>query len=560
MSAILKIFLFISLVKNSVASTSDLLVQTALGSLSGFYLNASYGRTYRAFEGIPYAKPPLDDLRFEPPQRYGPWKSVLTARQPASKCLQNMPPMPANPNGGMEGAEDCLYLNIYTPLQNQNRTDLLPVIFWIHGGGFHFGNGHMEGSSYIMNRDVVYVNLNYRLGILGFMSTEDDIVPGNMGLKDQSMALRWVHENIISFGGDPDRITIAGGSAGGASVHYHMLSPMSRGLFQGAISISGTALKPWAQAKNSAERSRSVASLLGCTTNTTKLMLECLKSQPASNIMQLTRKFQPWEFNPLREFGPVVEKNSAEPFIDQSPVDIMVSGNVADVPWLITVTSEEGLVPVAEFVENERLMTQLDAHWETIAPNLLDFNFTILKAKHVLVSETIRSHYLGNDKIERKNALPLIRMISDRLYLGPAQKSAKLMAAANRSPVWFSSYNYRAPFSLTQVFGATGSYGVSHGDDAMLILSYPGLPAITYKPMLDMQSVLLNIIESFMKNGIPATNSAWPKVNPLTESLDYLQMSGPQELVAVSNSNFADRKFWSSIDFQENVITNPSVI
>lgn len=129
------------------------------------------------------------------------------------------------------------------------------------------------------------------LFVTGFLSTEDDVVPGNMGLKDQSMALRWVHDNVEYFGGDPKRITLGGLSAGGASVHYHYMSPLSVGLFQRGVSMSGTALNCWSQTENALEKAKKLATLLGCPTNSTETLVNCLRYRPARSVIDAVDNF-----------------------------------------------------------------------------------------------------------------------------------------------------------------------------------------------------------------------------------------------------------------------------
>lgn len=125
------------------------------------------------------------------------------------------------------GEEDCLHVNVYTPRVDPKAR--FNVIIFIHGGAFMFNHGTSYGPKIIMDRDIVYVTFNYRLGPLGFLSTEDEVVPGNNGIRDQILALKWVKDNIAYFGGNPESITITGMSAGGASVHMHYLSPLSKG-------------------------------------------------------------------------------------------------------------------------------------------------------------------------------------------------------------------------------------------------------------------------------------------------------------------------------------------
>lgn len=140
-------------------------------------------------------------------------------------CLQY-----SHENGGaaaVKGNEDCLYLNIYRP--NDQSLNNMDVIFYIHGGAFMFNNGGSNQPIYLLDKDVVLISINYRLGPLGFLSLEDKVLPGNNGLKDQALALKWVKANIHYFGGNPNSITITGMSAGSASVHLHTLSPSTTG-------------------------------------------------------------------------------------------------------------------------------------------------------------------------------------------------------------------------------------------------------------------------------------------------------------------------------------------
>ena len=194
------------------------------------------------------------------------------------------------PSNSVQGDEDCLYLNVYAPLRRENQS--LPVIVLIHGGAFQYLHGDwLLQPHYLVKEDVIVVGMNYRLSSLGFLSTEDEVVPGNMGLKDQSMALRWVKTHIQAFGGDPTKVTIVGGSAGGTSVHYHYLSRMSAGLFQSGMSFSGTALDCWTQTENSREKSMRLAELVNCPTGDARKMIECMRERPAKDIVAAQTKF-----------------------------------------------------------------------------------------------------------------------------------------------------------------------------------------------------------------------------------------------------------------------------
>jgi len=194
--------------------------------------------------GIPYAAPPVGALRWRPPQPAKPWAGVRACTQYGASCIQgNAPDHPGVQSGAQ--SEDCLYLNVWTPAKT--RRERLPVMVWIHGGGFISGSGVLPvpgGTMLSSIEHVIVVSFNYRLGVFGFfahaqLSRESPHdVSGNYGLLDQMEALRWVRRNIAAFGGDPRRVTIFGQSAGGQSVIAQLVSPLSRGLFSRAASES----------------------------------------------------------------------------------------------------------------------------------------------------------------------------------------------------------------------------------------------------------------------------------------------------------------------------------
>ncbi|MBB4613468.1 carboxylesterase/lipase family protein [Novosphingobium taihuense] len=200
-----------------------------------------------AYLGIPYAKPPVRELRWRAPQEANSWRGVLNADRFSPLCVQPMRSSMANQYSGPEAiSEDCLYLNVWT------RPGLrkAPVIVYIHGGAFYVGSGSVGiyGGEALANEGAVFVNLNYRVGPLGFLATPElraespDGASGNYGLLDQIAALRWVKANIARFGGDPENVTIAGQSAGSMSVLALQASPLAKGLFDKAVGMSGANL------------------------------------------------------------------------------------------------------------------------------------------------------------------------------------------------------------------------------------------------------------------------------------------------------------------------------
>jgi para-nitrobenzyl esterase len=237
------------------------------------------------FLGIPYAMAPVGELRWQPPKRHVHWSGILDASRAGSACAQMRFRHP-----GMEGSEDCLYLNIYTPEGAGRR---LPVMVWIHGGTFIGGAGAWYPAKALVARgNLVVVTINYRLGPFGFLASRslDAGDPrghsGNYGLLDQQAALRWIRDNIGAFGGDPHRVTVAGQSAGAISIGLHLVSPAAAGLFTQAILESGPFLGPLHHTRTLAEaeaRGDNFAVKLGC--DKTSDVAACLRAKTTAQVL-----------------------------------------------------------------------------------------------------------------------------------------------------------------------------------------------------------------------------------------------------------------------------------
>ncbi|CAK9812183.1 Venom carboxylesterase-6 [Anthophora quadrimaculata] len=548
---ITSILLLFSLTNLSLQDEESPTVNTSLGSLTGTYKISRHGKKYQAFEGVPYAEPPVGKLRFQPPKPVQSWGGNLSATKKGSICTQYLMKEMAINGDRVVGCEDCLYINIYAPVRDNNE-ELVPVMFWIHGGAYQFGSGNYANETLLMDKNIVLVTVNYRLGPFGFLSTGDSVVPGNMGLKDQSVALRWVHDNIKNFGGDPAQITIFGINAGGSSVHYHYMTSWSADLFQRGISISGVALDSWTQTKKAPEKAKKLGALMGCPTADSNEMINCLQNRPARLISEAIGDFMYWLYNPFTPFGPVVEKEGSNPFISESPINMIVKGKVANVPWISGVVSEEGLFPAGEFVNNEQLLKQLNDNWDDIAPHLLDFNDTLPVSQHKMVADKIRKHYLGSKEINADSVMSLIHMIGDRLFAVNFEKAARLQAKVNKSPVWCYHYTYRASRSISDFISSTKNFGVSQGDDIFLVIESE-LLATTNPKDNAMQQLLVEFYTSFAIEGKPHVgNGKWEQLKHDDKSFRYLHMAAPEKVCMHSDDNFAHKKFWSTIKFKEN--------
>lgn len=236
------------------------------------------GKRLHVFYGIPYARQPLAKLRFLPPSPVQTWRHVWNSRRMASPCMQRMGEIryPIHLRSLNNASEDCLYLNVWAPVREVGSPASRAVIALFHGGGFSHGSTASmlyDGSAIAALGDLIVVTISYRLGIFGFLDAGHREAPGNVGLLDQRLALQWIRRNAEAFGGDPLKVTLLGLSAGAVSSGLHMASPLSRGLFQGAIMEGGG---PFCAAfveksRKSMDRGSRLASLLGCAKTGTDL-------------------------------------------------------------------------------------------------------------------------------------------------------------------------------------------------------------------------------------------------------------------------------------------------
>jgi len=401
------------------------------------------------------------------------------------------------------------------------------------------------------------VTINYRLGLLGFLSTGDEHLPGNLGMKDQVAALKWVNKNIEHFGGNPKSITISGLSAGSVSTHYHYLSPLSRGLYTRGISMSGVALNPWGLQENPLETTKIVAKALGCSHDDNKEMVKCIKWRNGKQINEATRLLRPWLYNPYSPVAPVVDKASKNPFLPENPYKMMIDGNINDVPWIVSVTTSEGLYPAADYMVKENFLPDLEKRWDELAPYIMHYMHTISDDKKTEVSEKIKQYYLKGEPISKKTYPELVQMIGDRVFVESSETAAKLQAKANKSPVYFYQYDFTGEERISFAYLFTDSkekYGVSHGDDAMFVFSdlpkkiEPKLPPGDEK----MKETMLDMWMSFVKTGIPNIPGWTPVDKDPNALLNYLFIGPQQQMEMRTTKELGHRSFWESLPFAEN--------
>ena len=274
-----------------VAEDTEVL-RTSTGPIQGKVLEFD-GKKVEAFFGIPYAKPPLGDLRFMKPVAVDEWSDLKMTKNFSKACVQASYVHGQNVSVDYsDSSEDCLTINVWKPHGGAAKK---AVLVYIYGGAFQFGDSSLfynDGLPFSALNDVLFVSFNYRVGVFGFLSTHHSDAPGNEGFYDQLMALKWIKQNVAVFGGDPEAITLFGQSSGAFSVGLHMYSPLSRGLFKRVIFESGTALSLITfQMKNEISRFHTLIGLTNCSygiygEEKYNKTMECIRKVDAHQIME----------------------------------------------------------------------------------------------------------------------------------------------------------------------------------------------------------------------------------------------------------------------------------
>ncbi|GAB0100184.1 Carboxylic ester hydrolase [Sergentomyia squamirostris] len=544
----LVIFLLVLIGSFSVRATEND-QEDALVNLPNGPLRGEKTPKFFSFKGIPYAEAPIGERRFEPTELYREkWSEVRNATEFGESCMQ-LVHIPIDDN--LRGAEDCLFLNVYT--SSLDETKNLPVFFYIHGGAFMFGGSVYYNPERIFDhQELVLVTINYRVGPLGFLSTENEVVPGNMGLKDQVLALQWVKKNIHLFGGDADSVTITGLSAGGASTHLHYFSSLSSGLFHRGHSMSGCALNPWVMMENGKKKATKLATHFSCSTDDPKQMIACLKTKPAEEIVKASKLFMPWLYNPFSPFGVVVEKPGPKAFLTAHPEDLLRAGKVAQVPWIVSLTDAEGLYPVADFVHPASKLEELKNKWTELAPAVLDYAGSVSPKDQKTVAEIVRKFYMKDEEISEKNLDKLVDMFSDRLFVVGISLSARLHFEFAKAPVYLVYYTYPALEGIQHVYAPQYNFKrAGHGDENLVLFktSLRKLP-LTEKEK-EMVKVYTNFLVSYATKDTP--KFAGITVKPITSKhkMSFLHIKKPDSVSMSETVGFGNEEFWYSLPIAE---------
>jgi para-nitrobenzyl esterase len=503
---------------HNVGARLDPIVHIEGGRVQGVAAGSGF-----AFRGLPYAAPPIGNLRWRPSEPPVPWKGVRDASQYGASCPQQ--PSLFEPPGPQ--SEDCLFLNVSTPTFRPNEKR--PVLVWIHGGGFtQDGSLNYDGTKLAAD-GIVVVTINYRLGALGFLAhpalaDQAGGSSGNYGLMDQQAALRWVQKNIKQFGGDPHDVTIAGQSAGGVSVLAHLVSPGSRGLFQRAIVDSGAFALNQIPLANAEAFGESFADEVGCSDQTAS----CLRHVPVSTLVG--------DF-PAAAIPGVIDGK----VLTHSIGAALASGHFARTPLLNGVNQNEELIFVAGLglAVSGGMFVPAPAPGPATSESEYEGEIASVLAVSAVRASAIAAQYpLSAFPLP---VLALSTLLSDANFVCPALQVDNLVSG--QVPTFAYEFDDgTAPPIFTGPFYPFAT----HSSEIQYLFDQPNAPHAT--PLNPDQEALAASMRqawaNFAAAGDPASTAApWPAFNGTSDVLSLLE---PQPQVDTTYSASHNCSFWAA--------------
>ena len=527
------------------ASEPTVTVKLQEGIIRGQLETSDGGSEYYSFYGIPYALPPTGSRRFMKPEPIRSWKGIVGGE--IVECAQENSGREDLFNFGgkkLRGREDCLVTNIYTPATKFDRDDL-PVIVFVHGGGYFAGSASpgVYGPEYIMDHDVILVTVNYRLGPFGFLSLGDDTIPGNQGLWDLAEALSFIRRNIQTLGGDSEKITLVGHSAGAMAVQFLMLKPGLKGMFRAAILQSGPAISAYSCSdRHPAYYTRTLAGALGCNPSAnSSQIVSCLKSVEPEDIVKFVRimdqkpdvvKNAP---NPWKPIFDGLFLSESEAFVAGDPYKLLMEGKVHDIPVIIGHTKDEGLYAVTEAMSRNPEMPEIifkEWNYKRGPGYLFGREEDGVNDQEQEVAREFFEKFLKNGKSHDPKVLQ--NMFGPSIWTFPTLVTAELLSLSKVTPTFLYYYTHPGSLSLSDLLSfpmwklllkmLASVFGVdifpntyicsTHFDEIFIMFKGRNIPFLQRHTMGDkfVGDVLLKLWINFAKNLIPVIESENQKI------------------------------------------------
>jgi para-nitrobenzyl esterase len=505
----------------STAAAHSPVVRTDDGLLSGTVVSGTVGDAMNEFLGIPYAAPPVGPLRWQPPAPASRWSGVREATQFGANCAQ-----PTSPYGIASTSENCLYLHVYAPREASADTRL-PVMVWLHGGAFNFGESNDFNPAPLVAHGIIVVTINYRLGALGFLAnssltgSDTDAAStgaGDYGLMDQQAALRWVQSNIGGFGGDRRQVTIAGQSAGGLSVLAQVISPSAKGLFARAIVESGTYQLVQNTLAAAESAGANFATTAGCGAATD--IAACLRALPVSTVLADQNQ---------AGYRPNVDPGLLPETLQQA----LDSGDYAHVPVLMGTNADE----YSLFVAQDQILGHL--------PPVSAANYTAYIEGSLGVSAQTAAAIAAQYPVSAyaSPALALTAVGTDGSFACNAVTIEN--ALSSRAPLY--GYEFSDPDAPQRYLPSAGfPYGAAHTSELSYLFDLTApFPAQFTDAQLTLAAQMQAHWTSFVKDGRPWSPGAtrWPAYDSGAHQVLSLNTPAPTRETDFSTEH--DCSFWN---------------
>ncbi|CAH1773571.1 unnamed protein product [Owenia fusiformis] len=564
---------------------------------SGNVDNICYDRyKVNTFLGIPYAEYPTGDRRFRAPVYPPSWQRSIDGRRYKDACPQQLWKMDYLTN--VNATENCLNLNIFMPNETDGRPEYqrkYPVFVWIHGYNYQYGAAHQWPGHMLATEKIVVVTFNYRMNALGFLSTQDRHGWGNYGMRDQVTALKWVKDNIRYFNGDDRWITVGGTDSGAAAVGFHLLSPLTNGLFRQAILMSGSDLSEWAYVDNTMrpkEYGKEIARQLLCPVDDSEAMMECLRLyRSPEEIVNASANIWPRENKDFWEpystvagpFAPVVDQTSnnenPESFLPQTPRAMRNSGLFKVVPVLAGLNKDDGAFLLWNQTKHMRGVDfNQGMDYQTFRDIIAQFTFDRRIRDRDSVNSAIEFEYAYHPNIHNKSAtLQAAKdMFGDWLYGSGVDEVLKQHAQANDEvKCYMYAFHFRGPYDRKPKW-----WGAPHGRDAESLFGFSHMNETVQFfwdwTELELQQnytdhdrnisdFMMKLFGNFIRSGEPTReyeyfrNVTWLPFRPQMSNLSYLLVDErSNQSVNYKQSHFAFwRDYWPRLIQRYPTTTTP---
>lgn len=389
------------------------------------------------------------------------------------------------------GEEECLELDVYTP-ESARPGHKLPVLVFIHGGAYYYGSKWHYDPEFLVAKNVTVVIINYRVGVFGFVCLNN---VANLGLKDQVAALKWIKRNIAAFGGDPDNVTISGQSAGASAAAMHLLSKSSKGLFHKAILLSGTPLSPWAFSLDPQKAIMEDLSKIAKVDNEENAFNMLLNS----SVDDLLSSCADTSINPRGfKYSPCIDSNFTDPFFEDTPHNIILSGDFNKVPIINGFADVEGMLFYG--LNNEETLKELDKEFVKKLPSVFSW---CSKEDEELIATKLKEYYFRRKGITKDNVVGVVDFYSDWIAYSASNAFSDIVLKHSDKPVYNYMFSYEGSRNFAKLlFGLEANIkGASHSDDIFYIFKPGGISLLLSS--LDKLFIdrLTTMLTNFMKFG-----------------------------------------------------------